>query len=497
METKTLNKTAEQISVHADVTERCRVVKKLTSVGNYEGAREALGELWGGIGNRPRIEGLPPNDQAELLLRAGALSGWLGSSSQVPGAQGIAKDLISESIRAFEVLGHREKIAEAQSDLALCYWREGAMDEARILFREALAKAADPANSLRILARSTTVEYSSNRFAEALALLDQAAPLLDQVEDAAALGCYHMQRALVLRRLGGAENLDRALIENTAASVHFEQANHRRYFARVENNIGNIHRQLGRYDDALDHLERARRTFTELGDVGTAAQVNDTRARVFLDQQRYVEAEKIASLSALALEAGDEQSLLAEALETQGVALAHMGRYQPALRTLKRAADVAETAGDVQLSGRVFLTILEELKSFLPSSEISGMYQEADRRLGDQLSAESMARLRSCARLITASAAAGGTESASMKGLFGQEVHNRESELIKAALDQAKGSVTRAAKELGLTHQGLCYIINHRHKQLLGARAPIRIRRKSIIKKRPNGGAGGKGSAKN
>jgi tetratricopeptide (TPR) repeat protein len=484
METKTLTKLPEPVRVNADVAQRCAVAKKLTSAGNYEAAREALGELWGDVGNRPQIEGLPPTEQAEVLLRAGALSGWLGSSSQVPGAQGFAKDLISESIRAFEALGDQEKIAEAQSDLALCYWREGAMDEARVWFREALSKAADPANMLRILARSSTVESSSNRFGEALALLDQAVLLLDQVDDEAARGCYHMTRAIILRRVGGAENLDRALIENTAASVHFERANHQRYFARVENNIGNILRQVGRYEEALNHLERARRTFTELGDIGTAAQVNDTRARVFIDQQRYVDAEKLAFLSASALENGDEQSLLADALETQGVALARMGRYPSALGALKRAAHIAETAGDVQLSGRVFLTILEELKSFLSPSEVGSMYQEADRRLGNELSAESMVRLRSCARLATANTATSKHENSESRGSFEQEVHNRESELIKAALDAANGSVTRAARMLGLTHQGLCYIINHRHQQLLGARAPIRIRRKSIIKKR-------------
>ncbi|HEX7529904.1 MAG TPA: tetratricopeptide repeat protein [Pyrinomonadaceae bacterium] len=484
METKTLTKTLEPVRVNGDVAQRCGVAKKLMSAGNYEAAREALGELWGGVGNSPEIEGLPPTEQAEVLLRAGALSGWLGSSSQVPGAQGFAKDLISESIRAFETLGDQEKIAEAQSDLALCYWREGAMDEARVWFREAIVKAVDPANRVRILARSTTVEYSTNRFSDALALLDQAAPLLDQIDDDPAHGCYHMQRAAVLQKMGGTENLDRALIENTAASIHFERANHQRYFARVENNIGQILRRLGRYDDSLNHLERARRTFTELGDIGTAAQVNDTRARVFLDQERYIDAEKLAFLSASALEAGDEQSLLAEALETQAVAQARMGRYPSALGTLKRAAHIAETAGDVARSGRVFLTILEELKSFLSPSEIGSMYQEADRRLGDQLSTESMTRLRSCARLATANTATGKTENRVMRGSFEQEVHNRESELIKAALDEASGSVTRAARMLGLTHQGLCYIINHRHTQLLGARAPIRIRRKSIIKKR-------------
>jgi tetratricopeptide (TPR) repeat protein len=465
-----------------DAGAKCRAAKALASAGDYEAAREALGDLWGGIGERPQIEGLSPIDQAEVLLRVGALSGWLGSSSQVPGAQGFAKDLISESIRAYEMLGDEEKVAEAQSDLALCYWREGAMDEARVWFRDALSKATDPVNRLRILARSTTVEVSSNRLNDALALLDQAAPLLELVDDAAK-GCYHMQRALVFENLGGAENLDRALIENTAASFHFEQSNHRRYYARVENNMGGIFRRLGRFGEALEHLERARHTFVALGDVGTAAQVNDERARVFIAQQRYVDAEKIAFAAVSELEKGDEQSLLAEALETQAVALARMGRFQSAQGILKRAAQIAETAGDVQLSGKIFLTVLEEVKSFLSPAEITEMYREADERLPETLDPATMSRLRACARLGAANAATPRRETAS-GGSFEEQVHKREAELISAALLEAGGSVTRAARQLKLTHQGLCYIINHRHKELLSARAPIRVRRKSIIKKR-------------
>ncbi len=372
------------ISVIKDAGAKCRAAKELASTGDYEAAREVMHDLWDGIGQRPRLEGLAPKDQAEVLLRAGALSGWLGSSEQVPGAQGFAKDLISE----------------AQSDLALCYWREGAMDEARVWFREALSKTTDPANRLRVLARSTTVEYSSNRCADALALLDQATPLLDYVDDAAR-GCYHMQRALVFKKLGGTENLDRALIENAAASIHFEKANHQRYFARIQNNMGVIFHLLRRYEDALDHLERARRVFVELGDVGTAAQVNDSRARVFIDQQRYVDAEKIAFAAVSELEKGDEQSLLAQALETQAVALARMGRFQSALGILKRSAHIAETAGDAQLSGKIFLTILEELKSFLSPGEITEIYKEADDRLPQVLDAEAVSRLRACARLST------------------------------------------------------------------------------------------------
>lgn len=53
---------------------------------------------------------------------------------------------------------------------------------------------------------------------------------------------------------------------------------------------------------------------------------------------------------------------------------------------------------------------------------------------------------------------------------FQERVREFEREIIADALKEAGGGVTRAAKILGLTHQGLCYIINHRHQDLLTMR---------------------------
>ncbi len=85
---------------------------------------------------RPNVEGLSESTAAEVLLQAGALSGWLG---KVKGAQEAAKDLISESAAIFEGLGESNRAAAARSDLALCYWREGAYDDARAILVSASA----------------------------------------------------------------------------------------------------------------------------------------------------------------------------------------------------------------------------------------------------------------------------------------------------------------------------------------------------------------------
>jgi DNA-binding NtrC family response regulator len=62
------------------------------------------------------------------------------------------------------------------------------------------------------------------------------------------------------------------------------------------------------------------------------------------------------------------------------------------------------------------------------------------------------------------------------------EVLKYEGELIRAALEQTGGSVTRAARLLRVTHQGLAFILNGRHSDLLAIRTPVKRRRKSIIR---------------
>jgi tetratricopeptide (TPR) repeat protein len=128
---------------------RCQLAKQLEEVGNYENAREAMGELWGKLDASPNLENLDQRTTAEVLLRTGTLTGWLGSTKQIEGSQETAKNLISKSIAAFEALQETKKVAEAQTEIALCYEREGALDEARVLFAEALSRLDDQDGDLK------------------------------------------------------------------------------------------------------------------------------------------------------------------------------------------------------------------------------------------------------------------------------------------------------------------------------------------------------------
>jgi transcriptional regulator with GAF, ATPase, and Fis domain len=62
-------------------------------------------------------------------------------------------------------------------------------------------------------------------------------------------------------------------------------------------------------------------------------------------------------------------------------------------------------------------------------------------------------------------------------------VHEFEAKLIERVLEETGGSVTGAARLLGVTHQTLNSILRQRHKQLSAKRKPVQKRLKSIIKK--------------
>jgi tetratricopeptide (TPR) repeat protein len=517
-----LNAISQATEVALDPNQRaqqlCALARDLEEAGEFEEARAAISEYWQRIGERPRVEGLDDVTRAGIFLRAGALSGWVGSAQQVAGAQEFAKDLITEAATIFERLGLAERLAETHTTLAVCYLRSGALDEARAILDQVLAGFgnADSDQKLRAVINAAIVEKRSTRPREALRILTDAAPLFENNDDHALKGKFHNEYASVLKNLGLAgrreDYIDRALMQYTAASLNFERAGHRRFHAAVENNLGLLFVQIEKFEDAHPHLDRARSVLMNVSDKGLMAQVEDTRARAFLGQGMIDRAETVASGAVKILREGDEQSLLARVLTTHATALARLARHSEAYALLNVAVGLAEQAGDPEGGGIAALTIIEELGSWVSPAELRNYYQSAESALAQSQHPEVRFRLGECARSLlttkrhetdvlgrrpgigpsalngngTANVSPGSQDPppavASPTMSLEEQVLSYEGELIRRALQAAEGSVTRAARSLGITHQGLAFILNGRHKDLLPARKPAKPRRRSIIR---------------
>jgi CheY-like chemotaxis protein/tetratricopeptide (TPR) repeat protein len=465
---------------------RCRLAADLIHRGQYETARDALGDLWQGVGERPELTGLEPQTVAEVLLQCGVLSGWLGSVRQIPGTQERAKDLLTDAQRRFQSQGRTVKVAEVYYELGKCYFRLGAYEDSRVILDEALDLLGDSDHELKakVLIRRTLIEIWTGRYHDALAILERAREFFEASGDALK-GRWHAQTALVLRRLGTAERrsdyADRAIVEFTAAIYHFEQAGHERYCAYNLNNLAMLLYTLGRYEDAHENLDRATHLFKQLGGDGLLAQVNETRARVLVAEGRYGGADGVIAEVIKTFKQGGENALLADALTIQGVVWARTELHEQSINILRHALTIAQDSGASSNAAHAALTLIEEHgQARLTDYDLYHTYRLADDLLKDTQDAEDIARLRACAGIVTKrlSGAQVGEKNFSLR----KAILAYEAKCIEQALRAAQGKVTRAAKMLGIGYQSLAEILKGRQKKLRHLRTPPLSRKKWAVR---------------
>jgi CheY-like chemotaxis protein len=224
--------------------------------------------------------------------------------------------------------------------------------------------------------------------------------------------------------------------------------------------------------------------FTALKNSVQLAQVDETRAPVMLTEGRIVDAERTTQKAVQVLERGDEQSLLAEALTADGIALVRLHHHEQARLTLERAIDVAEKADDLQSASLAALTLVEQLGQHLSNDELCVTVKRAAVLLEETRDMASVWRLAkvACRSLYLVHAYPAQPD---WPTFYVREVmHRYEGHFLELALKDSGGSVTGAARLLGLPgHQSLLAMLA-RHKDLYKLRKPIKPRRRSIIRRR-------------
>jgi tetratricopeptide (TPR) repeat protein len=465
---------------------RRKLALDLRDQSNYEGARQVMLPLWKHVGDDPEVKGLDPSVAAEVLLCVGILTSWIGSKEGIEKSQETAKDLIGKAITIFGSLGDSLKVAESQAEIAFCYFHEGGLDEARIMLTEVLQKLSPRGNTrARALIKLAAVEWTASRYDVAHEILTNNAALFTRITNHITLGSYHNELAIVLRHLADWEPLNRekhlqqAIKEFKTAANHFRLGKNRVFATCVKNNLGLILLNLGRFKEAHKNLEEARRLSVSARNKVQTAVIDESRAQVFIAERKFKAAEEVARHSVCVLDKSGHQGHLAESLITHGVALARLGKSQQALVTLERAFATAQQAGALNKAGMAALTIIEELED-APTEALSFAFDRASEWLPSPKSDELGPRLNSAARTLFARLSGGtevDSEALTIKPFnFFDEVHRLEENLIRNKLSEANGRITAAAKRMGMSYQGLAYMIQNRHPQLLKERTPVRTR---------------------
>jgi signal transduction histidine kinase/ActR/RegA family two-component response regulator len=397
-------RSAPNLTQSAAVLACCAVAREKLERGDYEAGCIAL-EPWWSLGEWPHQAGLSHFAAAELMLVAGTLSAWVASSQPILGGRKPAEALLNGSIALFEQLGKRSSAAEGRIELACCYYHQGVFDLARITLQSALSDLTDHNRELRSvgLIRLAVVERLAGNLNDALTLLDEATPLLDQAGDWHR-GRFHLEFANTLKELGIAEDekpyFEQALIHYQKALLHFQHLQNHRYTAIAENNHGYLLSFLNRFDDACIHLDKARKLFERLHDNVRQAQVDETLAQLYLASNNYELAEHSINLSINTLEESGEEAFLAEALITRAIVLCRLGRKHEAKPSFERAQRVAERCGDREGAGRALLILIEEMCDQLPDDERREVGAQANQLLANSQQHATRERLRKCLDMI-------------------------------------------------------------------------------------------------
>ena len=123
----------------------------------------------------------------------------------------------------------------------------------------------------------------------------------------------------------------------------------------------------------------------------------------------------------------------------------------------------------------------------LPPATLQAAYQKAHEWLAGSQSQDVVTRLNKAGRKLASNAQEELTSDEATEVLLTKpgDLQDRmlkyEGAIIKQALAQANGLVSHAAPLLGMTYQGLAYIIKTRHPDLLKKRSPVRRRKRKSL----------------
>ena len=236
------------------------------------------------------------------------------------------------------------------------------------MFKEALQKLTTEGNKrANALLGLSVVEWSDSRTDEALEILTENESLFKKITNHTIKGFYHNQMAMILRGLATdeshAEYFRQAITEYEKADHEFKLARNTVYRAHVKNNVGFLLFKLSRFRKAHEYLDQARRLTINVRDKVRTAQVNETRAQVFIAQGKYAEAEAAARSAVASFAKAGRQCLLSEALIAHGIALARLKQIERAQFAFQRAIEVAHEAGAINRAGIAALTLIKDQTS--------------------------------------------------------------------------------------------------------------------------------------
>jgi tetratricopeptide (TPR) repeat protein len=274
---------------HTDVTVSTGNLFKLERRGRYEEALAELRHIWEDINSFPEVEDFAPRPAADIILRCGALIGFLGHIKQIPNSQERSKNLLTEARSRFFDIYDVEKIAECENYLALAYWRTGELTEAETWVEESLSKHIPDSSHIRLHSHiiKCLIYIPAKKHFEIISNLKNLENKYLSCDDNCLKGDFYNHYGLALKNIG---KTSKALEKLEQSRNFYQKAKHLIYLGAVENNLSQLYKVEKRFAEAHKTIDNSTKTFKQIKDRTREGFSLDTKAQIFLAEGKYSEA---------------------------------------------------------------------------------------------------------------------------------------------------------------------------------------------------------------
>ena len=317
----------------------CKRLLSLERKGRHEKALSEISESWADPSFLPGTTGLSETDAAELLLRFAALLTYHGHNVQIANSQHRAMDILTAARRMFLDADDRDKSAECESYIALCYWRTGEINEAAVWVESALERVPVPSETrLHAIATRTLIRLAQKRYAENIDGCESTAQLFFGNNNPFLTGTYCTNIAVSFKNVG---RLDEALRYLELARDNCRLSGHRVYLGVVENNLAQLYRAMGRFSRAHASIDSAIHAFRLARDRTREGFAHDTKALIYLEEEEYVLGLKAVDTALKMLYPSENAAYIADTLQTKSKLLLFVNDIAGAVSTLHEAVEIS------------------------------------------------------------------------------------------------------------------------------------------------------------
>jgi len=315
---------------------------KLERCGRYDDALIEVKEIWEDITKSPNVDGFEAKNAAEILLRCGAIIGFLGHTKQISNAQTKSKDLLIQARQRFLELYEVEKIAECENYLAICYLRTGEINEAKTWLEELASHQLSNSHYAVLYSHIAKcfILIAENKYSEIIVYLKNLEQAFLNFGDNCLCGDFYNALGAAYSKLG---NQEEALSFLETARFYHHKAQHKIYLGAVENNLALLYKAQGNFAKAHQMIDYSTKTFKQIKDRTREGFSLDTKAQVFFTELKYKEALQTVEKGIKILSKSENKAYLVETMLTKVKCLIFLDDFVSATMCLTDAVQIAKT----------------------------------------------------------------------------------------------------------------------------------------------------------